>query len=356
MTPDLFQSFLLKWFQKNGRKHLPWQNPRTPYRVWLSEVMLQQTQVATVIPYFNEFIKHFPDIKALATASLDQVLQKWAGLGYYARARNLHKASQTIMAEHQGQVPNTVEALESLPGIGRSTAGAIISLAFNQPAAILDGNVKRVLCRIHGISGWPGSPAVMQILWELTETYISKSAPADYTQAIMDFGSLLCTRTQPKCDQCPVQSGCIAYQQQKVDQYPTPKPLQTLTRQSMQALVLVNEEQNIFLEKRPPVGIWGGLWSLPHCPADHDIQTWCHENYQCTTQKTIQYPIIKHSFTHFHLDITPVICHVQLDNPNVIQDYSTRGWFTQRAVLQEKGLAAPIKKLLHSLELLHLNN
>lgn len=293
------QKVILEWFDKNGRKNLPWQKARTPYRVWVSEIMLQQTQVTTVIPYFERFIKKFPDVKSLANAPEDEVLELWAGLGYYARARNLHKTAKIIQQEYKGTFPNDLLLLQELPGIGRSTAGAIFSLGMNQPAAILDGNVKRVFTRLHAIDGYPNASKTLKQLWQIAEDYLPNERAADYTQAMMDLGALLCTPTQPNCKSCPVQKYCLAHAQDKTTDYPTPKPTKSLPVRSSHFLILVNNQQEILLEKRPPAGIWGGLWSLPECGSNlsspHEakrdaefssisknvLKTWCRKNYAC---------------------------------------------------------------------------
>lgn len=344
LQPEIFQQLVLTWFDKHGRKNLPWQHPRTPYRVWLSEIMLQQTQVTTVIPYFEKFIAHFPQIEILAQASLDLVLSLWAGLGYYARARNLHRTAQIVTQHYQGQFPETLAALQQLPGIGRSTAGAILALGFNQAAPILDGNVKRVLARIHALPGWPGIPSVNQAFWSLATQYTPQAQAAAYTQAMMDLGSLVCTRSQPHCKRCPLSAHCLAYAQGQTQAYPTAKPRKTLPIRRMQYLILVNAHQEILLEKRPPIGIWGGLWSLPECSPEVDITVWCQTHYHCHLKMLSPQPPLRHSFTHFHLEILPVICTVQHWNPP-LQDNAILHWHTQ-AQWQRKGLAAPIKKLL----------
>lgn len=342
--PKLFQTLLLDWFHQNGRQNLPWQHPKTPYRVWLSEVMLQQTQVATVIPYFERFTLHFPNIETLAKAKSDQILSLWAGLGYYARARNLHRAAQIILQCHQGQLPQTLEALQALPGIGRSTAGAILSLAFNQSAPILDGNVKRVLSRWYGISGWPGNPKVSKQLWELALKYTPKQNSSWYTQAIMDLGSLVCIRKKPHCEKCPISPYCVAYAQQRPWDYPASKPIKARPVRAVQCLLLMNQQQEILLEKRPPVGIWGGLWSLPECICGVDIKAWCLEHYFCQVESVVPYPSFRHSFTHFHLEISPVLCKVSNWNPP-LQDNPKWLWHNDHQEIQ-RGLASPIKKLL----------
>ncbi len=310
IEPPIFQTFLLRWFHQYGRKNLPWQTPRTPYRVWISEIMLQQTQVATVIPFFERFVTQFPSVVQLAQAEQDTVLHLWAGLGYYARARHLHHTAKIVTTEFAEVLPNDLHILQTLPGIGRSTAAAILSLGYNQPAAILDGNVKRVLCRLHAISEWPGTTAALKQLWQLAETYMSTAYPAHYTQAMMDFGSLICTRHQPKCMQCPFTAYCIAYQTAQMEQYPIPKPVKSRPTRYTRLLVLVNSQGQILMEKRPPTGIWGGLWSLPECDIDSILEVWCKQ-HNLHLKSNITYPKFLHSFSHFHLEIEPVLCYVQ---------------------------------------------
>jgi A/G-specific adenine glycosylase len=346
IEPSIFQTLLLSWFRKYGRKQLPWQMPRTPYRVWISEIMLQQTQVATVIPYFERFMETFPTITHLAEAEQDSVLYHWAGLGYYARARNLHRTAQIVTSQLNRELPNDLKTLQSLPGIGRSTAGAILSLGYNQPAAILDGNVKRVLCRLHAIPSWPGITATHKQLWKLSEQYMSLTHPADYTQAIMDFGSLICIRHQPYCAECPFTSSCIAYQTSQVGQYPAPKPIQDRIIRKAKFLILVNSNGDILLEKRPSVGVWGGLWSIPECNTELDVNNWCKKQ-DLYLHLSVARPSVLHSFTHFQLEIQPILCYVEANPARIIKE-SARGWFAQTDI-QHKGLPAPIKKLLQNI-------
>jgi A/G-specific adenine glycosylase len=348
LTPEIFQNLLLEWFSKYGRKHLPWQHPRLPYRVWLSEVMLQQTQVNTVIPYFERFIQRFPDVYSLAEAPLDDVLHLWAGLGYYARARHLHQAAQKIVLEYNGHFPHCLEDLQRLPGIGRSTAGAILSLGFNQPAPILDGNVKRVLTRLHAIDGWPALPHINKQLWAIATDYLPKTHASDYTQASMDFGSLICVRRKPLCHQCPFNAYCLAHIKAQVEQYPTPKPNKRLPVREIKFLILINAKKEVLLEKRPPTGIWGGLWSLPECAMETNVQEWCQTHYQCTVENAQTYPFIQHTFSHFQLKIQPIVCKVTHQSIR-LHDNKPRGWYTHDHI-HYKGLAAPVKKLLHHLE------
>ena len=340
----IFQQLVLDWFAKYGRKHLPWQQNITPYRVWISEIMLQQTQVSTVIPYFQRFMAHFPTVQDLATAPIDAVLHLWTGLGYYARARNLHKAAQIIADDYQGEFPTTIAELQQLSGIGRSTAGAILAISQGQATPILDGNVKRLLCRFAGIAGWPGENKVQKQLWQIAEDYMPKINTAAYTQAMMDLGATICTRSKPKCSLCPVQNHCLAYQQNRTHELPWPKPAKQLPVKPTQ-FILLHHNGRFLLEKRPPVGIWGGLWGFPEYRGEIELNEWCQQNYQCTIGKVEQLPSFRHTFSHFHLDITPILVRVTAWQA-MVNDQETC-WYEIDKTLG--GLAAPVKKLLQNL-------
>lgn len=341
MSPSAFQRNILAWFDQHGRKDLPWQKDLTPYRVWLSETMLQQTQVATVIPYFNAFIAKFPDIADLASAPVDEVLHLWSGLGYYARARNLHKTAQLIA--EQGRFPDTLDELLELPGIGLSTAGAILSIAFNKSHPILDGNVKRVLARFRAVSGWPGNSAVNKELWVLSAKLTPIARVADYTQAMMDLGATVCTRSKPACEACPLNAECLARRENNVSAYPTPKPTKTLPVKQLTLLLLSNADNCILLEKRPPTGIWGGLWSLPEFNSITEAHDWClARNIHIADQQILS--TRRHTFSHYHLDYTPLL--VRSDNPiNFVMEADRTVWY-KTGQLNKLGLAAPIKLLL----------
>lgn len=342
---NTFSQSVLKWFDKHGRKHLPWQQNITPYRVWLSEIMLQQTQVTTVIPYFERFTKKFPTVQRLAAAPIDEVLHLWTGLGYYARARNLHRCAQTVVNEYGGEFPSSVEELSELTGIGRSTAGAIVSIAFQKRAAILDGNVKRVLARYHAIDGWPGQTDTLNQLWEIAEQHTPKKRCNDYTQAMMDMGATLCTRSKPKCEQCPLQSGCIAYAQGEPTRYPGKKPKKQLPEKSVQLLMLRNPNGEILLQQRPPQGIWGGLWSFPELNIDADAETHAQDNFgKIISSET--WNSYRHTFSHYHLDITPVLIQLA-KTPRGISSGGNH-WYNLHQP-EALGLAAPVKKLLEKL-------
>jgi len=327
-TPACFQQLLLQWFDLHGRKHLPWQENKTPYRVWVSEIMLQQTQVSTVIPYFNRFMQQFPDLSSLAHAKEDAVLHLWAGLGYYSRARNLHRAAQIVCDRFAGAFPNALSELQTLPGIGQSTAGAILSIAFNVPAPILDGNVKRVLSRLHGISDPINEKNTEIRLWELAKQYTPTGRIADYTQAMMDLGATLCTRSQPQCHLCPMKTYCIAYATNQVDTIPAKKTVRKLPVRTATFLILRRNDE-VLLCKRPPTGIWGGLWGLPELAGQAEkesIHTFCQKQYQITIRGIKTLPSFRHTFSHYHLTIFPVIADVQRV-PIKIMDDSRQIWY-----------------------------
>jgi A/G-specific adenine glycosylase len=311
LTPraELIAPALLDWFDTAGRKHLPWQQNTTAYRVWVSEVMLQQTQVATVIPYYERFMQRFATIESLAAASVDEVLHLWTGLGYYARGRNLHRAAQIIVERFAGEFPVTFDAVHELPGIGRSTAGAILSLACRQRHPILDGNVKRVLTRYFGIDGFPGEPRIEQQLWLRAEEATPHSRVAHYTQAIMDLGATLCTRSRPHCIACPLMQTCAAHLTGRQSQLPTPRPKRLRPHRETFALVLLREDDALLLEQRPPTGIWGGLWSFPQFETQADALRWCEHGGIASAQidSLQQLPTLSHGFTHYDLDIKPLL-------------------------------------------------
>ncbi len=340
-NPAPFATRLLTWFDEHGRKDLPWQHPITPYRVWVSEIMLQQTQVSTVIPYFERFMATFPDVTALAAASEDEVLHLWTGLGYYARARNLHKAAQQIADEHGGQFPDTVEELEQLPGIGRSTAGAIVSIAFGQRAPILDGNVKRVLARHEAVPGWPGTTAVARQLWEVAERHTPNKRVADYTQAIMDLGATLCTRTRPDCGACPLQADCTAYHQGNPEDYPGKKPKKTQPVRTAFFLLIEDDEGQLLLEQRPSPGLWGGLWCFPQAGTEDEIDEICRQLGVRPGEYRFE-PSRRHTFSHFHLDYTPV--RIPAQRIDRVADAPTT-WVRPDSP-GELGMPAPVKALL----------
>ena len=336
---------MLDWFDEYGRKHLPWQTNRTPYRVWLSEIMLQQTQVSTVIAYFNNFTQQYPTVADLAAAETDQVLHLWTGLGYYARARNLHKAAQKVCSDFNGEFPSTVEELETLPGIGRSTAGAIAALSMHIRAPILDGNVKRVLTRYKAIPGWPEQTKIKNQLWEVAEALLPTERIADYTQAMMDLGATVCLRGTPLCQQCPLSQDCLARQQDLTKDIPGKKPKKALPVKTVTMLILQNESGDVLLEKRPSTGIWGGLYSLPELDPSDDHPAFNAVEYLNASNSTL--PDIRHTFSHYHLDIS-LVRYNGASKPNRIAESDGWLWYPLDKKAQI-GLAAPIKKLLLSL-------
>ena len=343
-----FRRRLLHWFDRHGRTHLPWQARRNRYRVWVSEIMLQQTQVTTVIPYYRRFMERFPNIASLASAHVDDVLELWAGLGYYARGRNLHRCATTIRDRYRGRFPGDPDTLQNLPGIGRSTAAAILALADNKPLAILDGNVKRVLCRFHAVDGWPGDKTVENRLWEYAEQYTARKRARDYTQAIMDRGATVCTRSRPACHSCPIKTRCAAYARQRVADYPVarsrkPTPLKQTT------MLLVRDHRGaVLLEKRPPTGIWGGLWSLPECPHQHDedIRAWCRDKLGLDVRIRDRAAVMRHVFSHFRLDITPVnIITNSIEIRCMDDDHFV--WYNADQNMN-RAMARPVQRLLHA--------
>ena len=347
MRPAVFQRTVLGWYDQHGRKDLPWQQAISPYRVWVSEIMLQQTQVATVVPYFQRFMQRFPSLTKLAAAREDSVLHLWTGLGYYARARNLHRAAKIVCQDHQGELPDTLDGLIALPGIGRSTAGAILAISRQRPTAILDGNVKRVLSRFHGVAGWPGEKAVENRLWQLAERYTPAQRVADYTQAMMDLGATLCTRSKPGCGTCPLARHCIAWQQQAVSEYPGKKPRKQMPERHTIMLLLENSVGDILLEKRPPAGIWGGLWCPPQIGAAGELAEALGQRQLTAGKKTVLSEF-RHTFSHFHLHVTP--WHIKVrSKPAALADASERRWVARQRP-GHIGMAAPIKTLLQSLD------
>lgn len=344
MSRTAFSQRLLTWFDAHGRQDLPWKHNPTPYRVWISEIMLQQTQVATVIPYYQRFIKRFPELPVLAQASVDEVLGLWTGLGYYARARNLHRAAQLTWESHGGELPTTLEALIELPGIGRSTAGAILALALGQRHPILDGNVKRVLARQEAIPEWPGQPKVEKQLWQRSEELLPQTRVADYTQAIMDLGATVCTRRHPRCPSCPVKKTCRAHAQGNPEAYPHPRPRKRLPLRTTRMLLLLNDQREVLLERRPPVGIWGGLWSFPECPPHTELALWCQEQLGWPIEEVMTWPPVRHHFTHFTLDIQPVVARIQSQGCQVMEPCD-RVW-CKMGTMHKRGLPAPILRLL----------
>jgi len=311
-----FAPELLRWFDVAGRKDLPWQRDTTSYRVWVSEIMLQQTQVVTVIPYYERFMRGFPDVRSLAQAPIDEVLHLWTGLGYYARARNLHRAAQVIVAEHGGVFPTTLEQVQALPGIGRSTAGAILALSQAQRHPILDGNVKRVLARHFAIEGFPGEQKVERELWRLAEACTPRERVANYTQAIMDLGATVCVRSRPSCPTCPLAGHCAARTRGLQTVLPTPKPKKSRPLRNAFVVMAVNEGGAVLLERRPPAGIWGGLWTFPQFDSQTQARDWVAEQLPSGSGAHAVLPVCEaladyhHAFTHFDLTLHPLLVRV----------------------------------------------
>lgn len=348
ISPKKFHQTIFAWFDSHGRKHLPWQKNKTPYRVWISEIMLQQTQVSTVIPYFERFMQRFPELSALADAKEDEVLHLWTGLGYYTRARNLHKTAKILKS--MGDLPNELTELEKLPGIGRSTAGAILSIAFQKPATILDGNVKRVLTRFNGITEWPGEKNTSELLWQIAEKYTPSERTADYSQAMMDLGAMICIRGKPLCTQCPLIKNCSAHQQGIEKTLPKSKPKKTLPIKKATLLIIQNK-QGILLEKRPPTGIWGGLWTLPEIPehvSQKEIRQFCMQHFNLQANEIEFDASFRHTFSHYHFEILPVRILVATSSKIKIMDSEQQIWYNLHNS-QTIGLPAPVKKLLRNM-------
>ena len=356
---NTFSDAILAWYDKFGRKTLPWQQEKTPYKVWLSEIMLQQTQVATVIPYFERFMARFPTVADLAAAEQDEVLHLWTGLGYYARARNLHKAAKHIVDHHNGIFPTDIEDVMALPGVGRSTAGAVLSLSLKQHHPILDGNVKRTLARCYAVEGWPGKKPVENALWDIAETNTPANGVERYNQAMMDMGAMICTRSKPKCELCPVATICQAKASGRQADFPGKKPKKTLPEKNTWFAIFQRGDE-VWLEQRPQSGIWGGLWCFPQHDTDAlealinarlgSAGTTAESHIVAQEQLTA----FRHTFSHYHLDIVPI--HFTLsDKSNIVspltdeQGESRTGQWYSLTNPAKIGLAAPVQKILDSL-------
>ena len=343
-------SRLLPWFEQYGRKDLPWQQQATPYKVWLSEIMLQQTQVAAVIPYYLRFLQTFPQLQQLAEASLDQVLQHWAGLGYYARARNLHKTAQIVARDYRAEFPSTLEQLMALPGIGRSTAGAILSLGFGQRAVILDGNVKRVLARVYQVPGWSGQSATQKQLWQLAEQQTPLDQTAFYNQAMMDLGSMVCKRSRPECVSCPLRTQCLSFRDDTQALFPQSKPRSRRPQRQRWFLLHTDDAGRLLLQRRPPQGVWGGLWSLPEIERLEDLSDWqLQQAGKSAVVECVSEQLLIHQFSHFDLAISLAEISVSSDFVDAFSlrvsentDYKWISW----EQLTEYGLPAPVERIL----------
>jgi A/G-specific adenine glycosylase len=341
-----FAGRLVRWQARHGRHDLPWQRTRDPYRIWLSEVMLQQTQVATVIPYYERFLARFPDVKALARAPLDEVLALWSGLGYYSRARNLYAAARVVVQSYGNRFPRTRKALAVLPGVGRSTAAAIAVFAFGAREAILDGNVKRVLARHFAVRGYPGEKRIENRLWKIAEAELPARNIERYTQALMDLGAGVCARKRPQCSSCPLKMSCEAHARGKVEAYPAPRPRRALPHRETSMLLLLRSNE-VLLEKRPLAGIWGGLWCLPEMPASADARAICKRRFGANRIQVTRLSLLRHGFTHFTLDITPVVCWLEGATPFLAEPGQV--WLDLEEAAQA-AIPAPVRKLLLALE------
>ncbi|MGH8085337.1 MAG: A/G-specific adenine glycosylase [Lysobacter sp.] len=345
-SEDSFAARLLDWFDLNGRHDLPWQHPRTPYRVWLSEIMLQQTQVRTAAPYFERFVAALPDLAALAAAPLDDVLALWSGLGYYARARNLHTAARLCVDCHDSELPRDVEALIALPGIGRSTAAAIAAQAWGYRHAILDGNVKRVLARYHGVRGWPGTPAIEKSLWTLAERHLPHARLADYTQAQMDLGATVCTRGEPACTRCPLQADCIARTEGRTAELPTPRPGKAVPQRHAVVLWLQDAQGRVLLQRRPPAGVWASLWTLPQADDEAGARDWFEHQLRGDFERGETLPPVAHAFSHYKLELQPRRWRGIALRDSVGDNVDLR--WVEPAALATLGIPAPIRRLLEA--------
>ncbi len=343
--PPNFAAAVVRWQKQHGRHDLPWQRTRDPYRVWLAEIMLQQTQVTTVIPYYRRFLQRFPNLQALARASLDDVFVQWSGLGYYSRGRNLYRAAQRIVREQRGRFPRDFESVLALPGVGRSTAAAICVFAFGVRHAILDGNVKRVFARCFGIAGWPGAPKVDAKLWAIAESLLPRRGIEAYTQGLMDLGAMICTRGKPRCGDCPLRGACIALKENKVSKLPASRPRQTLPHKHARMLILLRDGE-VLLEKRAPNGIWGGLWSLPEARPEDDVIALCRRRYGAEIAPPALLPLIAYGFTHFHLDIEPARCAVTRFVPSAAEPGTV--WLPVEEALGA-AIPAPVRRILSNL-------
>lgn len=346
LDASTFHTRVLSWFQQYGRHDLPWQQDITPYRVWISEIMLQQTQVTTVVPYFTAFMTRFPTILDLAKAPLDEVLHLWTGLGYYARARNLHRTAIVIAGKYQGHFPKTLDEMMSLPGIGRSTAGAILSIALEEPHSILDGNVKRVLARVHAVDTWPGDKKTNEFLWKLADYYTpaKPKEAADYTQAMMDLGAMICRRTKPLCSLCPLESSCLG--KHSPAQFPGRKLKRALPVKKTHMILLMRNTEEVLLLQRPAKGIWGGLWGFPEY--EENKPEWLVDLLKTQNQNVKPFADFRHTFTHYHLDIAARLLPVKMIRLPPSLANQNHLWY-QISAPAAIGLAAPVKMLLKQL-------
>ncbi len=340
-----FSACVVAWQARHGRHDMPWQRNRDPYAIWISEIMLQQTQVSAVIPYYLRFLDRFPSLVALAGGTENDVLTLWSGLGYYSRARNLHRAARQVVQDFRAEFPVSREAIETLPGIGRSTAAAISVFAFGAREAILDGNVKRVLARHFAVDGFPGDRIVETALWRLAESLLPAADIEAYTQGLMDLGATICTRSRPDCGRCPLATTCEARALDRVASLPTPRPRKPVPRRTTIMLVLRDGEDTL-LEKRAPTGIWGGLWSFPEIADARDIGHLCRARFGCEPLSVCRLPMLRHGFTHFSLDIEPLVVRVRRSATFVQESGSV--WLSQEDA-KNAALPVPAKKILASM-------
>ena len=340
-----FAARIIAWQKAYGRHDLPWQGTRDPYLIWVSEIMLQQTQVATVIPYYLRFLARFPDAAALAAAPLDEVLRLWSGLGYYSRARNLHRAAQAIAGEHGGKFPRRFEAVAALPGVGRSTAAAICVFAFGQRHAILDGNVKRVLARYRGVKGYGGDRKIADRLWGEAQRLLPRRAVEAYTQGLMDLGATVCARGKPRCPVCPVHGDCVAFRRGWTGKVPALRPRKRLPHRRTLMLALMRAGE-VLLEKRPPSGIWGGMWCLPEAVRKTDIEAYCLKRFGTHVIEIDELPPIAHGFTHFKLDIRPLRLRVSALVPEAAEPGVM--WLSLEEA-RGAAIPAPVRRILAQL-------
>lgn len=342
----MFSDHIIRWQRSHGRHDLPWQGTRDAYRIWLSEVMLQQTRVATVIPYFRRFIERFPDVGALADATIDDVLSAWSGLGYYARARSLHRCARTIVAEHGGRFPGSAAELARLPGIGRSTAAAVAALAFGEQASILDGNVKRVLARHFGVAGFPGAATVARALWALADEQLPVADVVAYTQGLMDLGATLCVRRQPRCAECPLQASCVARREGRVAELPAPRPAAARPLRTATLALIADASGAVLLERRAASGIWGGLLSPPEFAAevsDAALTRAIEQRFALRVEVVARMEPVRHEFSHFSFVMRP--CLLTAKGASAAAEAAELEWLGADRVAAA-ALPAPIRRIL----------
>ena len=342
MNTANFSARIVAWQRQHGRHDLPWQGTRDPYRIWLSEIMLQQTQVTTVIPFYRRFLDRFPDIATLACAPQDDVLAHWSGLGYYTRARNLHRAAEIVVERHGGNFPRDFDEILALPGIGRSTAAAISTFAFAERRAILDGNVKRVFARHFGIGGYPGAATVESALWQRAEALLPDNDSESYIQGLMDLGATVCARSRPACGLCPLADTCVARATNRTVELPQRKPRRVLPRRET-VMLIIRDCGEVLLKKRPPTGVWGGLWSFPEMPVGLGVEEFCRQSLALRVAVDSPLPLLSHGFTHFLLDITPQPVRVVSRAPRVAE--AGELWMHPDDALQA-AIPTPVRKLL----------